>query len=250
MQNLQWLQVIRSDVRKVMREPFFWLILIAPFLLGWGLNLLLPYWAERAAQAESFDLETYYPIIVALFVLVSPLYYGVILGLLVLEEKDENVLLAVAVTPLQLNNYLVARIAVYTIVSLPLVVIVHEMIDVIEVSLIKLFFVAIAASLNTAMVVMLLAAFCKNQMEGFVIGKAMSPLILLPLVMYFVPDYWHLICGVLPTYWPIMAYYTAISETGSEVFFVITILMSLLVQPAAAVLLYRRFSRDLVLSAA
>lgn len=245
--NLHWLQVIKSDTRKIMREPFFWLILLAPFLLGWGLNLLLPYWAGRV---ESFDLTSYYPIIVALFVLVSPLYYGVVLGLLVLEEKDENVLLAVAVTPLQLNNYLLARVIVYTIVSLPLVVIVHELIDVIEISLLKLFFVAIAASLNTAMVVMLLAAFCKNQLEGFVIGKAMSPLILLPLGMFFVPDYWHLICGVLPTYWPIMAYYTAIAESGSDVFFVATILMSLLVQPITAVLLYRRFNRALVLDGA
>lgn len=247
MQKIQWLQVIQSDVRKIMREPFFWLILIAPFLLGWGLNLLLPYWAVRA---ESFDLEFYYPIIVALFVLVSPLYYGIILGLLVLEEKDENVLLAVAVTPLQLNNYLLARIVVYTVISLPLVVIVHEMIDVIEVSLIKLSFVALAASLNTAMVVMLLAAFCKNQLEGFVIGKGMSPLILLPLAMYFVPGYWHLLCGFMPTYWPIMAYYTAISETGSDIFFVITIVMSLIVQPLAAILLYRKFNNGLVMSTA
>lgn len=243
----QWFQVIKSDCRKILREPFFWLILIAPFLLGAGLRELLPY---LAGEYENFDLAAYYPVILALFVLVSPLYYGVILGLLVLEEKDENVLLAVAVTPLQLNNYLFARMLVYTLVSLPIILLVHELINVIEISRVKLFFVAIATSLNTAMVVMLLAAFCKNQLEGFVIGKSMSPLILLPLAMYFVPDYWHVLCGIFPTYWPIMAYYTAVNEAGSELFFALCIVMSLIVQPVAVILLYRKFSRGLVLSAA
>jgi len=245
MANIQWFQVISSDVRKIMREPFFWMILIAPFLLGWLLRFLLPYSTE---QIERFDLSNYYPVVVALFVLVSPLYYGVILGLLVLEEKDENVLLAVAVTPLQLSNYLVARILVYTLVSLPIIVIVHEIIGVIEISIFKLSLVAVAASLNTALVVMLLAAFCKNQLEGFVIGKGMSPLILFPLAMFFVPDYWHLFCGFMPTYWPVMAYYTAIADSGSNIFFAITIIMSLVFQPATAMLLYRRFTRELVMS--
>jgi fluoroquinolone transport system permease protein len=230
-----------------MREPFFWLILVAPILLGWLLRNFLP---SIASEYERVDIAAYYPIIVALLVLASPLYYGIVLGLLVLEEKDENVLLAVAVTPLQLENYLLARILVYTLVSLPLIVIVHELIGVIEISLVKLIFVAIAASLNTAMVVLLLAAFCKNQLEGFVIGKSMSPFILLPLAMYFVPGYWHLLCGIIPTYWPIMAYYTAINESGSNLFFAITIIMSLTVQPTAAILLYRKFSRGLVLSTA
>lgn len=242
MQVTQWNQVIYSDLRKVLAEPFFWLILLAPFLLGWGLHYLLPY---LATQFQRFNLADYYPIIVALFILTPPLYYGVVLGLLVLEEKDENVLLAVAVTPIKLRNYLFARVAVYTLVSLPLIAVVHELIGVIEIETTELILVAVAASLNTPLVVLLLAAFCKNQLEGFVIGKGMSPLILLPLATFFVPDYWHLLCGILPTYWPIIAYYTAVSETGSVWFFGFAVMMALLVQMLAIWWLYRRFERSL-----
>ena len=94
MQAAQWQQVILTDLRKVLAEPFFWLILLAPLLLAWGLHYLLPSLAERF---QNFDLTDYYPIIVALLILTPPLYFGVVLGLLLLEEKDENVLLAVAV---------------------------------------------------------------------------------------------------------------------------------------------------------
>ncbi len=238
-----WRQILLADVRKVMAEPFFWLILMAPLLMGYLLRIYLP---QLADQFSSFDLVDYYPLVVALFILTPPLYYGVILALLVLEEKDEGVLLAVAVTPTRLSQFLFARVLVYTLVSLPLIVVVHELLGVVEISLSRLFLIAVAAALNAPMVVMLLAAFCRNQLEGFVMGKGMGFFVLAPLAMFFVPDYWHLLCGVLPTYWPIIAYYTAAAEGGSAAFFYFAILMSLLVQPLVCLLLYRRFARGLV----
>ncbi len=241
--SAKWKQIVKADLYAVMREPFFWLILLSPMLLGVGLRYFLPY---LTGQFQNFDLRDYYPVIIALSILTPPLYYGIVLALQVLEEKDENVLIAIAVTPIKLRTYLAARIAVYTIISLPQIVIVHQLIGVIEIQLVKLIWVAIAASLNTSLIVMLLAALAKNQLEGMVMGKGLGFIILLPLAMYFVPDYWHLVCGVLPTYWPIIAYYTAVSDTGSDVFFALAIVMAVLSQLFAIRMLYSRFERSLL----
>jgi len=238
-----WSQMLVADLTKVLREPFFWLILLSPFLLGYGMHYFLPY-LEQSFPA--IELAYYYPVIVALIILTSPLYYGFVLGLQVLDEKDENVLLAVAVTPISLKTYLAARIIVYSLVSIPIIVIVHEMIGVLTVNRFQLTLVALAGSLNTPLIVLLLGAFAKNQLEGFVIAKSLGFLILFPLVMFFVPGYWHLICGVLPTYWPIIAYYTAVAQDGSNWFFIIAIVMSLIVQPLFIVYLYRKFEGSLL----
>lgn len=238
-----WRQIIVADMRKVMREPFFWFILIMPLPLAVGLNVFLPYLTGRM---QSFDLSSYYPVIVALVILTPPLYYGMVLAFQVLEEKGERVLLAVAVTPISLPIFLTARIAVYTVISMPLIIVVHYLIGVIPIATGKLIWVAIAASLNTPLMVMLLAAFANNQLEALVIGKGLGFIILFPLVMFFVPDYWHLICGILPTYWPIIAYYTAVNESGSDLFFVLAIVMALITQLLATVLLYRKFAGSLL----
>ncbi|MCS5585742.1 MAG: hypothetical protein NZ777_19800 [Pseudomonadales bacterium] len=230
-------------MRKLVREPFFLLILVMPFVIGLVMHDLLPY---VAGQVHNFDLQDYYPLIVALFILTPPLYYGVVLALQVLEEKDEDVLIAVAVTPMQLHTFLFARIALYTLISLPQVVIVHEMINVIELEMTRLILIAIAACLNTPLIVLLLAALARNQVEGFVIGKGMGFIILFPLAMYFVPDYWHVLCGILPTYWPIIAYFTAVSEAGSELFFYLAIAMAIVTQSFATLLLYRKFAAGLL----
>jgi len=239
---MQWQQVLLADCRKLLKEPFFWFILVTPVLMGWGCRYLLPYLDSRFPGIE---LSGYYPLIVALLILTAPIYYGFVLALMVLEEKDEESLLAVAVTPISLGRFLFTRIAMFTLISLPLIFVVHELIGVVTISRLELFLVAVSASLSAPLIVMLLAAFCKNQLEGFVMGKGMGFFVLFPLAMFFVGDYWHLICGVLPTYWPIIAYFTAVSADGSQVFFTFAVAAGMVFQPLAAYWLYRRFLQQL-----
>jgi len=242
--SIQWQQVLLADARKLLKEPFFWFIMVAPVLLGWGCRYLLPY---LDARFPGLELSAYYPVIVALLILTPPVYYGFVLALLVLEEKDQGSLLAVAVTPISLGSFLFARIAMFTLMSVPLIFVVHEIIGVVTISRPELFFVAVSASLSAPLVVMLLAAYCKNQLEGFVMGKGMGFLVLFPLAMFFVTDYWHVLCGILPTYWPIIAYFTAASTDGSEAFFYAAVVVGALFQTSAAYWLYQRFSRQLSL---
>ncbi|MCY4265044.1 MAG: hypothetical protein OXE78_09320 [Gammaproteobacteria bacterium] len=217
-----------------------------PLLIGWVLRYLLPYLNNRfIEQSANFIFADYYPLILALLILTPPIYYGFILALLLLEEKDEGVLSAVVVTPIRLPWFLSARIGLYTAISLPLIYIVHEMIGVVAITPTRLLLIALAAAPAAPMISMLLTALCKNQLEGFVMGKGMGFLILFPLAMFFVPDYWHLFCAILPTYWPIIAYFTAVSEDGSSIFFNMAIVMSLLMQLTATLILYRRFKRQL-----
>ena len=124
--------------------------------MGLALRAALPY---LAGEYQNFDLASYYPLIVALAILTPSLYYGIVLSLQLLDEKDENVLIAVAVTPMQLHTYLAARISVYTLVNIPIMVWVHEIIGVLELPTTKLILIAVACALNTPLMVMLLAAF-------------------------------------------------------------------------------------------
>lgn len=124
----------------------------------------------------------------------------------------------------------------------------HELINVFALGMTKIIWIAIAASLNTPLIVLLMAAFAKNQLEGFVMIKGLGFILLFPLAMLFVPNYWHLIGGVLPTYWPIIAYFTAVTESGSDTFFYAAIIMSVVIQLLATVILYREFAAGLLSS--
>ena len=62
-----------------------------------------------------------------------------------------------------------------------------------------------------------------------------------PLAAFFIPRHWDALVGILPTYWPIKAYYSA--AEGSTGWFWTAVLFALLYCSLSVRLLYRRFRR-------
>ncbi len=241
-----WINVFRSDARRILRDPFLFFLIIAPLLFGllarWGIPLLTE---KLSAQ---LDLVHYYPLIIVLLIITGPAYFGTVMAFQILDEKDENSLLPIAVTPFSLKNYFTLRIFIYTLASVPLVALVHIEMNLLSISSLKLWSVAAVAALNAPFIALVVASFARNQVEGFAVLKGSGFLILFPMAMFFVPSYWHLLCGVLPSYWPIIAYFTAVQEGGSELFFWIAVFMALLTQTLAIRILYHKFEKNVICS--
>ena len=84
-------------------------------------------------------------------------------------------------------------------------------------------------------------AFAGNQVEAFAVAKGSGLLFTGPLAAFFIPRQWDLLLGILPTYWPVKAYFTAI-EGPPELFWV-AVALSVVYPSACAVFLYRLFRR-------
>ena len=59
----------------------------------------------------AFDLRPYYDAFMGYFLVsLAPMMFGIVIGFLLLDECDDNTLMALQVTPLSLNNYLLYRL--------------------------------------------------------------------------------------------------------------------------------------------
>lgn len=127
-----WLKVLGNDGLRIVREPFFIFLLVAPFIIGlvvrWGTPILTDKFREQ------FDLVPYYPVIVAVFVIGTALYSTVVMAFQILDEKVENSLPAVAVTPFTLKKYFTLRMALYAGVSIPVMALVHMEVGLVGIS--------------------------------------------------------------------------------------------------------------------
>lgn len=73
-------------------------------------RLILPPATAYLSENFDFDLVPYYPMLLSFFfVLQIPLLFGVLVGLLVLDEKDDNTLTALRVTPISMRGYALYR---------------------------------------------------------------------------------------------------------------------------------------------
>jgi fluoroquinolone transport system permease protein len=89
----------RNDLRTVRRDSMLVTVMLGPFLYAAAL-WFLPAITGHVAREYAFDLVPYHSAIVSAFcVLGPPLLLGAVLALQLLDERDQNTLAALRVTP-------------------------------------------------------------------------------------------------------------------------------------------------------
>jgi len=203
--------LIGSDVRNVARDPLLAYLPLIPFLLLLGLRLAIPW--LTGLLAPSFALEPYYVFIVGFLLLMTPLLVGMVAGFILLDERDDNILAAISVTPMSKAGFLLYRLTAPTVLSFLLGILLAAAIGLVPLRLLRLIPLALLASLEAPMLALFMAAFAGNKVEGLVLAKGSGLMFLAPLVLVFLPAGWHLAAGVLPTYW-VTRCFLAIYEPG------------------------------------
>lgn len=211
-----------NDLRNVRREALLLYMLIIPPLMVAALRLVLPWATTSFSERFGFDLASYYPMILSFFfVLQIPLLFGVLVGLLVLDERDDDTLTALRVTPISMMGYALYRGGATVFLSFAYVLITLRFSGFAPPSLLPaMAAVAFLSGLLSAVFATVLVTFAANKVEGIAVTKGLAILMLGPLAAYFIHSDWQILFGLLPTYWPAKAFWVA-GEGGNFWFYIL-----------------------------
>jgi fluoroquinolone transport system permease protein len=198
----------KVDFKNVQRDSMMLFLLAYPIILGVLLRWLIPFVTE--GLADVFDLTPYYLLFTSFFgLLIIPMLTGYLTGFLLLDERDQNTLTALMVTPLPIQTYALYRVIAPVIISIVGVLIVVPFIGVAVVSMEKLLPLALATSLLAPIFALVLSSIAKNKVQGIAVMKGMGIFMLAPFVAWWVPAPWQWLLGIVPTFWPVKAYWLA-----------------------------------------
>jgi fluoroquinolone transport system permease protein len=205
-----------GDYRNVKRDSMLNWLALMPVILALLFRIVVPRLTTWLLDEYAFDLTPYYPAIMSyVFIMAAPILFGVIIGFLLLDERDDNTLTALQVTPLTLNKYLVYRIGlpiVLTIVMLPLL---FPVIGLMSMPFMPLVAVTAVAALVAPIYALFLASFAENKVAGFALMKATALIIELPILAFFFQGtIWEYLLAIIPTYWPMKIFWVA-AEGGN-----------------------------------
>lgn len=190
------------DAKTVGRDTMLrWLAaypLALALLFRWAVPALGPTLTENAGV----DLVPYYPLLTSFLVLVVPTITGIVIGFLLLDQRDDDTLTALQVTPLPLSGYLAYRVTAPMALSIVMVVIAVVLAGLVDVGLVGLLAAAVCAAPLAPLSALFLAAFAQNKVQGFALAKGGGVLVWAPILSYFIDSRWQLLFGVLPHYWP------------------------------------------------
>lgn len=201
------------DFRNIAREPLMAFIAVYAITLAFIVRWLLPI-LQRVLEG-TLDLTPYHPLIAGSFALAAtPIMLGAVVGLLLLDERDEGSLAALRVTPLPAANYAAYRAAFPTIVSALFTFFVIWIVGLVVPPNIDLLPVAILSAIEAPIAMLVLAAFAGNKVEGLALMKGLGFFLLGPIAAWFVAPPWRWLFGIMPTYWPNEAFWRISGATG------------------------------------
>ncbi len=238
------IKVIRSlgpiDAKSFSRDAFLrWMIfypIVMAILFRWG----IPFLTERLILQFQFNLVPYYPLLMSFVLLVMPLLSGVVIGFLLLDQRDDQTLTALQVTPLTLKNYLIYRISMPIMVSIAMTMVAFPIADLVKIEFFPLLITAVVAAPGAPLFALFLAAFAKNKVQGFAMMKMGAGIIYPPLIAYFLPKGVQIFFGIVPTYWPVKFFWMVhAGESGYWIY----ALFGLIYQFALIAILMKRFNR-------
>lgn len=231
------------DVRNVRRDSMTsWMIfipIIMALLMRWGAPPLTAWLIEQ----YDFNLVEYYPLLLAYFFIgMCPMVFGVVIGFLLLDEKDDRTLTALQVTPLPLNSYLLYRVTIPIILTFVLMFALFPLANLTPFNLRTILLSAIAAAPMAPMLALALASFAQNKVQGFALMKLIGIVLFVPILAYFTTSGWQLAYGIFPTYWPMKVYWL-LYEGATNVW--PYVLIAVVYQSLVTILLARRFYKVL-----
>ncbi len=192
---LAWL-----DLRNIYRESMLLVIALVPLFVTLLVRFGLPPLTAWSA-GQGFDLAPHTGFIQAYLLLFPAMMLGMAMGYVLLDERDEQVLSYVSVTPLGKSGYLRYRLlspvaggVVYALV-LPL------LLGMGWKTTLVLSPAALLAGMQAPLFVLAMGAFAGDKVEGLALAKVLSVVFLAPIVAYVPGAPWKWLCLVIAPAW-------------------------------------------------
>ena len=227
----------KNDARLISRDSFLTFMLvyaaIIAFVLRFGLPWLNQYFIDQGVMPGdriSISLADIYPMIVAYMgIYVGCVLIGSVFGFLLLDEKDQNTLRAMLVSPVPVEQYLLYRIGIPSFLAFFVIIFMWQIINQALLPIWQVLLISAAGALAAPIIALFFATYAENKVQGFAYSKFVGTSGLVFLIGYFVAEPWQWLFGLFPPFWVGKAYWMALEgRPGWIVALVIGVLLQLL----------------------
>lgn len=228
-----------ADLRNWVRDPMLLVAAVGPLVLAISIRIGMPVVADLAAPR--FDLMAFDSVIVGSLAVFGPAIYGFVVGMFVLEDREQGVLTAYRASPLSAHGYLLYRGATAYVVSFAATLPALAVVGFASVPPIVLLGTVAVASLGGPVIALAFGTLASNTIEGIALSKLLNVVVLGPVVVIaVVPEPLQFLAGIVPTYWPVKAY---VAGAGGEPAWFLYVLSGFVVYLLAIVVLGWLFGR-------
>lgn len=238
----------RNDVKLIGRDRFlifmFFFVIYIAVMLRFGLpwaNIKLADNGVLPSQTISMSLADIYPMLVAyMAVYTGALLVGTVFGFMLLDEKEDNTIKAMLVTPVPLQQYLIYRIGMPAILAFFIILFMALFINQALLPLWQLLLISAGGALTAPIISLFFATFAENKVQGFALSKVGGISGWTIMIGWFVPEPLQWLIGLYPPFWIAKAYWMALAGNS---LWLLALMAGIVLQIGLIYLLVQQFNK-------
>ena len=200
-----------NDMRNIVRDRLLlYSAFLIPLIIILFTRLVIPWISENVAPVEQ-----YYSLLFMVIVITIPLMFGFVIGFLIMDERDENLLTVLRVMPISRNTYLLYRMLFLSILSLIYIMLFPILTGLIEINLLEYLPIALLLALLTPTLGLIANIVATNKVQAFAVFKMLGGVFYIPLFAFFINNDLKYLLGIIPNFWTFMAL-DVVLKTGHQ----------------------------------
>ncbi|MBK7869418.1 MAG: hypothetical protein IPJ74_01440 [Saprospiraceae bacterium] len=205
-----------NDFRSTFRDPIFKILLFFPFI-----SFAIVRWGFPAIAARFPAIIPYNQVILMWACMQSATMFGMIYAFLFLEEKEEDVWQVIRILPISGIQLIFSRLLIGLIISTLVNFTLIHWGNIIHLLWYEELLLSIQFSLGAPLIALFLGAFANNRIEGLAQMKMVNVLLMIPGLIYFLPQRFLHITALIPTYWSFRSMEMAENKGNFWLFFIV-----------------------------
>lgn len=188
--------VIKAEFRNMLRDRMYLFFAIFPVILAAIGYFIVDFISKEAPGSPWANITAMFLILMTGYV------YGAITAFTLLDDKDDNVLMSLKITPISVKYYVVVKLIVsYIFGIIATIAVIYGTGFISESSFGVIVLITLIGALQGPGVALIVNSFAQNKVEGFVIMKTTGLLLMLPVIAFFVSGWVQNLLGIAPGYW-------------------------------------------------
>lgn len=189
-----------SDLKMIIRDPIMALLFFVPLMIGIIFKLLIHFLLSLILEYMSLSLHLE-PYLLSMTLLMTPYMLGVVMGFMMLDDKDDNIIDLVMVTPYGRRAYLFNRILFISLFTFVYTIINYFILGLVHINILGLLYISFLLSVFAASIGLLFYKIAGDKIIGLTYAKMLNIIIVFVFSDFIKADWFIYVAVMFPTFW-------------------------------------------------
>jgi len=192
---------IKNDLNQLVREPIMAMLLFLPLFIPILFKLMLVFLVPFIQGFVTFDISPFTPYIVSFTLILSPSLLGVVMGFMLIDDRDNNIVSLMQITPMGQSGYLMQRLLLVFTLTLLYVPYSYGILGFYVIRVVPFIYTTLLLSIYGGIIGLLLFRLATDKVNGLTYAKMLNVIMLFAFANLFHVKWVTILAGFFPTYW-------------------------------------------------